>query len=300
MDKKIKHLTWKVKVLDEANRIIEMIGSTEDYDRVGDKMLMSGAKLQNYLKNPVILANHDYGYNEKPTVIGRALNVKVENSQLIFKIQFADTDNGREWFYLYANGYMNASSIGFIPTKYQGNDQGGYDFIEWELLELSLVAVPCNPNAVQRAFNEGRISKSLYDAINKNEEEIEDMTKKEVEELISKAVDNKVNDIKKNYEDDIKSKTEEITKLNTQIADLEKQLEDPKNKSGATLSKANAEALTKICEGLKTHAKTLEDFVKGCSNSTEGDDEEKDYTEDDIQKAVMAEIEKSLKKGGKQ
>lgn len=291
MNKQLKHLTWKVKVIDEANRIIEMIGSTEDYDRVGDKMYMSGAKIQNYLKNPVILANHNYGDSEKPTCIGKALSVVIQNSsQLVFKIQFADTDNGREWFYLYANGYMNASSIGFIPLKYKGNDQGGYDFIEWELLELSLVAVPCNPNAVQRAFDEGKISKSLYDAINKNEEEIENMTKKEVEELISKAVDSKVTDIKKNYEDDIKAKAEEITKLNTQIADLEKQLE---GKSGASHSKATIDTITKACEGIKAHVKSLEDMCSG------GSDEEKEYTDDDIQKAVMAEIEKSLKKGGK-
>jgi hypothetical protein len=274
-----------------------MIGSTEDYDRVGDKMYMSGAKIQNYLKNPVILANHNYGDSEKPTCIGKALSVVIQNSQLIFKIQFADTDNGREWFYLYSNGYMKASSIGFIPLQYKGNDQGGYDFIEWELLELSLVAVPCNPNAVQRAFNEGKISKSLYDAINKNEEDIEDMKKEEVEALISKAVDNKVNDIKKNHEDDIKAKAEEITKLNTKIADLEKQLE---SKSGASHSKATIDTITKACEGIKTHVKALEDMCSSSDPNQDGDEEEeKDYTEDDIQKAVMAEIEKSLKKGGK-
>lgn len=162
MNKQFKHMNWQVKVLDMENRIIEMIGSTEDYDRVGDRMIMSGGKLDNYLKNRVILANHDYGYNEKPTVIGKALDVRIEGSKLIFKIQFAETENAKDWFYLYANGYMNASSIGFIPIKYQGNDQGGYDFLEWELLELSLVAVPCNPNAVQRAYKEGKISKSFF------------------------------------------------------------------------------------------------------------------------------------------
>ena len=42
MNKQLKQFKWQVKVLDEANRIIEMIGSTEDYDRVGDKVFMSG------------------------------------------------------------------------------------------------------------------------------------------------------------------------------------------------------------------------------------------------------------------
>jgi hypothetical protein len=37
LKKQIKGINWRVKVLDEANRIIEMIGSSEDYDRVGGK-----------------------------------------------------------------------------------------------------------------------------------------------------------------------------------------------------------------------------------------------------------------------
>ena len=162
---KTKSINWKIKVLDQANRIIEMIGSTEDTDRAGDSMKMNGVQLGNYLKNPVILANHCYGCDEKPTVIGRALDVRIDGTQLIFKIQFAETGNAKDWFYLYANGFMNASSIGFNPIKYEPNDNGGYDYTEWELLELSLVAVPCNPNAVQRAFAEGKISKSFESQI---------------------------------------------------------------------------------------------------------------------------------------
>ncbi|QAT40843.1 HK97 family phage prohead protease [Clostridium sp. JN-9] len=294
MNKQQKQFNWQVKVLDEANHIIEMVGSTEDYDRVGDKMLMTGAKLQNYLKNPVILANHNYGDSERPTVIGRALSVVIQNSQLIFKIQFADTDNGREWFYLYSNGYMNASSIGFIPLKYKPNDQGGYDFKEWELLELSLVAVPCNPNAIQRAFEDGKISKAFFDAINKNnEEDIENMKVKDVQALIDKAVESKVGNIKKNYETEINDKTKEIEILSSKNKDLEVQLEQ---KAGATLSTKSKETLKDICEGLKSHAATLEKML-GDNDDPKGD-EEKEYSEEDIQKAVQEKIEKALN-GGK-
>lgn len=293
MNKQQKQFNWTVKVIDEANRIIEMIGSTEDYDRVGDKMFMTGADLQNYLKNPVILANHNYGYGEKPTVIARALNVTIQASEMVFKIQFAETDNGKEWFYLYANKYMNASSIGFIPKEYKPNEQGGYDFIKWELLELSLVAVPCNPNAIQRAFDDGKISKAFFDEINKNnKEDIENMKVEDVQALIDKAVDGKVNEIKKNYETEISDKTKEIETLSAKIKDLEGQLEQ---KAGATLSAKSKEALKSICEGLKNHAATLE---KMCGDNEPDGDEEKNYTEEDIQKAVQEKIEKALK-GGK-
>jgi hypothetical protein len=297
LDKQLKQFTWEIKVLDEANRIIEMIGSTEDYDRVGDKMYMSGADLTNYKNNPVIIANHNYGYTEKPSVIGRALDVNIVGSKMIFKIQFAETDNGKEWFYLYSNKYMNASSIGFIPKEYKPNDQGGYDFTKWELLELSMVAVPCNPNAVQRAFDEGKISKAFFDAINKNnEEDIENMKVEEVQALIDKAVESKANDIKKNYETELSTKTAEITKLGEQIKSLEGQIK----KGGAAHSKSTVEAVTKACDGITEHVKCLKALVDVTSNDeTDGDgddaDTAKDYSEEEIQKMVAENIEKMMK-----
>jgi len=293
LNKQLKQFTWEVKVLDEANRIIEMIGSDESYDRVGDKMYMSGADLTNYKNNPVIIANHNYGYTEKPSVIGRALDVNIVGSKMIFKIQFAETDNGKEWFYLYSNKYMNASSIGFIPKEYKPNDQGGYDFTKWELLELSMVAVPCNPNAVQRAFDEGKISKAFFDAINKNnEEDIENMKVEAVQALIDKAVELKVGDIKKTHETELATKTAEITKLSEEIKGLEGELE----KGGASHSKSTIEAVTKACEGISTHVKALQDMISKTSDSAESDgDEEKEYTEEEIKKMVAENVEKIMK-----
>lgn len=298
MENKILQMNWQVKVLDEANRIIEMVGSDESFDRVGDKMYMSGADLTNYQKNPVIIANHNYGYTEKPSVIGRALDVKVVGSKMIFKVQFAETDNGKEWFYLYSNKYMNASSIGFIPKEYKPNDQGGYDFTKWELLELSMVAVPCNPNAIQRAFTDGHISKALFDLINKNnEEEIENMKVEEVKILIDKAVDDKVKTLETKHAEELSEKVKEIEGLNTKIKDLEALSE---GKTGATLSKATCDCLTKACEGITTHIKSITDM---CANvvetqETDGDGDNgdtKDYTDEEIQKMVAERVEKLVK-----
>lgn len=293
MNKQLKQFTWQVKVLDETNRIIEMIGSTEDYDRVGDRVLMNGVQLQNYLKNPVVLANHCYGEGEKSSVIGRALSVVIQGSQMIFKIQFAETDNGKEWFYLYSNKYMNASSIGFIPIKYSPNDQGGYDFEETEILEISMVAVPCNPNAVQRAFDEGKISKAFFDTINKNEEDIENMKVEEVQALIDKAVDSKVTEIKKNHEIEIETKVKEIEGLNEEVKKLKEQVEA---KGGASHSKATIDTINDCCKGIEAHIKTLKDMcnapIEADATATEG--EEKEYSEEDIQKAVQERIEKAI------
>jgi hypothetical protein len=283
-------------VLDEANRIIEMIGSDESFDRVGDKMYMAGADLTNYLCNPVIIANHNYGYTEKPSVIGRSLDVKIVGSKMIFKIQFAETDNGKEWFYLYSNKYMNASSIGFIPKEYKPNDQGGYDFTKWELLELSMVAVPCNPNAVQRAYEDKKISKALFDLINRNESEVENMTSKEVEALIGKSVDEKVKGMETKHASELEAKVKEIEELNTKVKDLEGQVAA---KAGAALSKSTVATLTKCCEGITAHVKDITDMCNVVdTQETDGDGDNgdtKDYTEEEIQKMVADNIEKMMK-----
>lgn len=259
---KTKNLNWQVKVLDEANRIIQMTGSTEDFDRVGDRMLMSGVMLDNYLKNPVILANHDYGSSEKPTCIARSLETRVQGKQLIFKIQFAETDNAKDWFYLYANKFMNASSIGFNPIKYEPNDQGGYDYTMWELLELSLVAVPCNPNAIQNAYRGGRISKNMYDFINQDKpKEVENMTDEEVKSLI---------------QEQFKDVNEKIKGLENLKTDNEKTIEDLKNeikslsKGGAAISSSNHEKLKGIHENMKSCQKSITDCVKAMKDFIEG------------------------------
>ena len=297
LEKQLKQFNFETKVLDEPNRIIEMIGSDESYDRVGDKMLMNGAVLSNYLKNAVIIANHNYGYAEKPTVIGRALDVKVVGSQMIFKVQFAETNNGKEWFYLYSNKYMNASSIGFIPLEYKPNEKGGYDFTSWELLELSLVAVPCNPNAVQRAFKDGKISKGLYEEIKKNETEVENMKVEEVKALIAKTVEDTVKPLETKHAEEIAAKVKEIEGLTTQIKDLKESVEI---KAGTTHSKATIATITKACEGITTHVKALKALVDTSNNQEtdgEGDagDTAKDYTAEEIQKMVSDKVEKLIK-----
>ncbi|MCR3759158.1 HK97 family phage prohead protease [Clostridium felsineum] len=262
---KTKSINWKIKVLDQANRIIEMIGSTEDTDRAGDSMKMSGVQLGNYLKNPVILANHCYGYEEKPTVIGKALDVRIDGTQLIFKIQFAETDNGKDWFYLYSNGFMNASSIGFNPIKYEPNDNGGYDYTEWELLELSLVAVPCNPNAVQRAFTEGKISKNFMGGVTGELRQYLELGDKGGKDVKIKAIKDMVDKAVQPYKDKISS-------LEIEKAALVAQL-----KTGATLSNASKDKLKNIHDTMEKCTKELQDCHKNLkdfigSDETDGAD----------------------------
>jgi phage head maturation protease len=42
-------------------------------------------------------------------------------------------------------GFLNAMSVVFIGLKWEHNGNGGIAYLEQELLELSLVTVPTNP-----------------------------------------------------------------------------------------------------------------------------------------------------------
>ena len=218
-----------VKKISDNDMIIEIIGSTEDADRIGDRMFMSGVKLDNYKKNPVILANHEQGCNEKPTVIGKAIDVKVKNNQLVFTVQFAETSNAKDWYHLYANGFMNASSIGFNEIKKKPNKFGGYDYLEWELLELSLVSIPCNPNAIRHALEQGAITKSMYNIINK-----EEIMKKELEDIIEeeeKELNEEQEVIEESEENEVEESTEVEEEVKAEEVEEDEVVEEEKDES---------------------------------------------------------------------
>ena len=133
---------------------IEIIGSSGATDRDGESLDPKGADLKAFKKNPVILPQHDY---RKPA-IGKAKNIKVVDGKIVFKIEFPEEGVNPEadvYRKLYKSGFMNASSVGFIPKEWKDNDKEPYrTYTKWGLLELSLVSVPANAEALvtQRSF----------------------------------------------------------------------------------------------------------------------------------------------------
>lgn len=309
MNKKLKQNTCLTKSVDLENKIIEMVGSTEDYDRCGDKMYMSGVDLTNFKKNPIILPNHDY----HATAIGKCLDVYVEGTSLIFKIKFAETESGAEWFYLYSNGYMNASSIGFTPIEFSPNSEGGYDFKKWELLELSLVTIPCNQNAIQRMkkeFAEGNITKSMYEHLSKlgqfnhNEEDLQDMSKEDLQKLIDESVNTAVKSLNEEHDNKINEKQAEIDKLSAELEDVKKEL-NSKKQCNDTKKGELPDAILSACDNIVKELEAIKGCFKPAKSMDEEDvaneddksnknDEAKEYSDEQIAELVNASIEKLL------
>lgn len=128
--------------------------STEDIDRANDKMILAGAQLDSYLKNPVVQWAHD---GDIPAV-ARSLSISTNNGAMESVADFHGlTELSIQLYNMYAGGYLKATSIGFIPLSYQDlkDVPTAYPFTScvrqydtWELLEYSCCNVPMNQGAV--------------------------------------------------------------------------------------------------------------------------------------------------------
>lgn len=138
----------------DENRTITMVLSDNSVDRMMDTINPKGWQLKNYMKNPVVLWSH--GQDDLP--IGKMIDLKVENNKLIGTIEFVKADipvigeKAEAVYQLLKNGFLNACSVGFYPIEAvfaEDEDRlGGMDFLKQELTELSIVSIPCNPNAL--------------------------------------------------------------------------------------------------------------------------------------------------------
>jgi len=127
--------------------------NTGTVDRDRDRVLPSGAVLDNYLANPVVMWGHNY--RDPWALIGRAAELEVTATGIRSKPEFrapaSESDPMHIIRALWDSGLVRAASIGFNPLEASPNEAGGLDFTRWELLEWSLVPVPANQEALRLA-----------------------------------------------------------------------------------------------------------------------------------------------------
>lgn len=116
------------------------IASDDTLDRHGDSIGQDTWDLKNFKKNPVLLLSHQYHLPP----IGIAKNIKIQDGKLVFEPIFHTiTQAAKEVGEMFEKGFMNAFSVGFMP---KGDGSKG-KYLN-ELLEISAVSVPANPNAL--------------------------------------------------------------------------------------------------------------------------------------------------------
>ena len=198
----IKALTEKGK----DNKLVA-VASDETKDRAGDSLGIKTWKLTNYKKNPVLLFAHDY----RQLPIGVAEKIWMENKKLKFIPKFQTVSQvGQQVKTLYEEGFLKAWSVGFIP-KYKDNK-----LVSNELLEISAVPVPANPNALVEAKAKGL----KVDLVNKF---IKEMKKKNVKKITKKVkkTKKKVTTVDLKLRAEIDKLTKENEKLQKQVTKLE-------------------------------------------------------------------------------
>ncbi len=152
---------------------LDFIASTATLDRYHEVIEPSGWRLDAYRRNPVFQNAHNYG--DILFTLGKAIVTEVRsvngNEALCQRIEFATEVNpvARIAYGLYRGRFLNAVSVGFIPLRWEdggnGTDAKGVSaprrrYLEQELLEVSAVAIPANPDALALGLKSGAVEKS--------------------------------------------------------------------------------------------------------------------------------------------
>lgn len=160
----------------EETRTISFVVSDESKDRHNSILNPDGWDLENYEKNPIVGYQHQLysGWTEpNPDNILGTASVKKEKKQLIADITFEPEEINplaEKLFRKVLYGSLRATSVGFYPKKSHEGDpekdkkeeKGILYYDEMELLEISLVSLPSNPNAVKNAAKEDKVELIQY------------------------------------------------------------------------------------------------------------------------------------------
>lgn len=238
-------------------------------DRDKDIVVPEGGDVNNFLKNPILL------YNHSGSGIGRLENLALELDGWYADIMLdpdAKDYNGKLLSDRIKLGTLGMVSIRFISKEREENDHGGLTIKKWELIEVSLVDIPANPNAEkvkslksEKYFITNNISKDMKfsDLLSKYFGIGESNTAEEAEALIKKSLEaEKVKETLKSYDESIKSfiaKSLEAT--SGKVEELEKSIKD--------IQEENAELKKQLNE------------IQGKENAPEGDHFEGRKAQDD-------------------
>lgn len=137
----------EAKAFDTEKRIFKGWATTPAADRVSDVINPLGAKFKNPL---VLLHQHNHDAPIGTVTFGKPTAKGIEFEAHIPEIEEPGPLKDRvdtAWGEI-RHGLVRAVSIGFRPLKYAYKEDGGIDFQEIEIFELSSVSIPANADAV--------------------------------------------------------------------------------------------------------------------------------------------------------
>ena len=161
--------TPEIRKIDAESRTVEFVASDNSVDSYKTVLPVDKWDLKRYQSNGIVGYMHDvYGDSwtksaDPDDVIGKG-EAWVEDDKLIVRITFEPADlnpKSDKIFRKLEFGSLHAVSVGFRATakghkgdEERGEDPGVYYYNGQELLEVSVVNIPANANALKRSMEE--------------------------------------------------------------------------------------------------------------------------------------------------
>lgn len=164
----VRYMYPEVRKSETDERTITFVASDGSRDSARTVLNQKGWDLTRFNKNGVIGYQHDiYGGwdNDPDKVIGKG-RAYVEGERLLVDITFEPEDINPLAEKIYKKvlfGSLKAVSVGFLPIgrgawgkgeEGPGQERETYYYAGQELLEVSVVNIPANPNAVRKSDDE--------------------------------------------------------------------------------------------------------------------------------------------------
>jgi hypothetical protein len=110
-----------------SDRQVKVIASDGSVDRMGDILEPRGCDLDEYRRNPIVLAQHA---NDAP--IARCSYIGLEGGVIAATVDFPPagiSERSDEYLALLKAGVLNAFSVGFVPVEMEPlRDTGGWRY----------------------------------------------------------------------------------------------------------------------------------------------------------------------------
>ena len=127
-----------------SEEVKDIVVHTERLNRNGVFIDTDGIGLSNFMKNPIMLYNHN-----TDKAIGTWTDIKFEGSTITAKPVFAETELAKEVKSLYNGKVLKGASIGLSVDKANIREDNIFHITKSDLVEISIVSVPANPDTLQ-------------------------------------------------------------------------------------------------------------------------------------------------------
>lgn len=269
---------------EQPENLMKIVGTANEnaVDRMDERLAPEGVDTTNFQMNPVLLADHMYFTR---ATIGTVENVTPEQDGVKFVANLGYPDKGeltetqREIRSLISQGLLKTVSVGFIPLKIKAPEFDGDGrlvepavILQWELLEISVVAVPANAGStfemkhiaqrlgyadsenIKTLTSETDASKNSRHTLKSTDQTSEQEDKKNMDQELKEFLESILLAVKANGEA-IKS----YTKGKESEDEDEEELEEEKSKKDDDEKDEEGEkALTEIREAVKQNAESIE------------------------------------------